>query len=128
MDFIEGLPNSGGKQVIWVIMDRLSKYVHFIPLSHPYTTKDLAQLFLDNNFKLHGMPSTITSDRDPIFLNNLWSEFFKLQGVSLNKSTTYHPQSDGLTKIVNKSLETYLRCMYGDKPSTWSKWRSLAEW
>jgi hypothetical protein len=69
MDFIEGLPPSVGKQItIFVVVDQLTKYAHFIPSGHPYTTLDVAQAFLDHVFKLHGMPSTITSDRDPIFL------------------------------------------------------------
>lgn len=128
MDFIEGLPPSNGKHVILVVVDRLSKYAHFLALSHPYTAIDVAQVFLDNIFKLHALPSTITSDRDPIFISKVWSELFQLQGVALNKSTTYHPQSDGQTEVVNKCLETYLRCMCLDQPSTWSKWLPLAEW
>ncbi|PNX92266.1 retrotransposon-related protein [Trifolium pratense] len=128
MDFIEGLPPSAGKQVIFVVVDRLSKYAHFIPLSHPYTAVDIAKVFLDNVFKLHGLPESITSDRDPIFLSTFWNEFFKLQGVALNKSTAYHPQSDGQTEIVNKAVETYLRCMCSEKPTSWSQWIPMAEY
>lgn len=78
MDFIEGLPSSGGKHVIMVVVDRLSKYAHFIALTHPYIAIEVAQIFLDHIFKLHGLPSTITSDRDPIFISKVWNELFQL--------------------------------------------------
>lgn len=74
------------------------------------------------------MPHSITSNRDPIFPSKFWNEFFKFQGVTLNKSTSYHPQSDGQTEIVNKTLETYLRCMFSSKPSSWLQRLSLAKW
>lgn len=89
MDFIEGLPTSFGKQVIWVVVDRLSKYARFIPLSQPYTAADIAQLFLDHIYKLHGMPSSITRDRDPLFLSQIFIEFFKLQRVILSKYSAF---------------------------------------
>lgn len=78
MDFIEGLPSSDNKTVILVAVDRLSKYAHFLALSHPYTASTVAQLFLDNIFRLHGMPNSIVSDRDPIFTSHFWKELFKL--------------------------------------------------
>lgn len=128
MDFIEGLPRSNGKNVILVVVDRLTKYAHFIPFSHPYTAMDVAQLFLDNVFKLHGCPASIVSDKDPVFMSRFWSEFFKIQGVELKHSSAYHPQTDGKTEVVNRCLECYLRCMVGNIPKSWSKWVSLAEY
>ena len=128
MDFIEGLPSSFGKQVIFVVVDRLSKAAHFMALSHPYSAADVAQSFLDHVFKLHGFQNSITSDRDSIFLSQFWQDLMAFQGVQVQLFTAYHPQTDGQTKIVNKCLETYLRCMCADSPSQWSKWLPLAEW
>jgi hypothetical protein len=67
MDFIEALPKSDGKDTILVVVDKLSKYVHFIALSHPFTPKHIVQVFIDNVFKLHGLPLAIITNRDRIF-------------------------------------------------------------
>ena len=85
LDFIEGLPKAKGKDVILVVLDRLSKYGHFMSLQHPYTAQDVAQCYLDHVFKLHGMPVTLTSDRDPVFLSSFWKDLFTLQGVQLQR-------------------------------------------
>ncbi|GKC23952.1 ty3-gypsy retrotransposon protein [Tanacetum coccineum] len=95
MDFVGGLFNSGGKTVTMVVVDRLSKYSHFMALSHPFTAIQVAQLFLDNVYKLHSLPKVIVSDRDKVFLNLFWKELFKMLQVSLHFSTAYHPESDG---------------------------------
>lgn len=78
MDFISGLPKSLGKDVFFVVVDRLSKYAHFIPLSHPYTTAKVAQACLDYVFKLHGWPKSIVSERDVIFLSNFCKALFNI--------------------------------------------------
>jgi len=128
MDFIEGLPKSLGKEVIFVVVDRFSKYAHFAALSHPYTALDVAQCYLDHVFKLHGWPQSIISDRDKVFISAFWRALLSIQGTTLLLSTAYHPQTDGQTEVVNRCLETYLRCMCSEKASDWSKWLPLAEW
>ena len=128
MDFIEGLPKSEGKEVIFMVVDRFSKYTYFMAIPHPYTTSIVARVFLDNIYKLHGLPTTIVSDRDAVFLSLFWKELFAKQGVKLCYSTTYHPQSDAQTKVVNKCLENYLRCMTETSPALWVKWLPLVEW
>jgi len=70
MDFIDGLPTSGQANCIMVVVDKFSKYAHFIPLRHPYSAAKVAQEFLDSVFKLHGMPTHIISDRDPVFTSS----------------------------------------------------------
>jgi hypothetical protein len=89
MDFIEGLPKSNGYDVILVVVDRLTKYAHFVAIKHPYTTADIAQVFMDRIVKLHGLPQSIVSDRDTVFVSTFWKELFKLYKVKLNMSTAW---------------------------------------
>ena len=95
MDFIEGLPLSHGYSVIWVVVDKLTKFGLFIPLKHPFTIDKLAQHFMSQLFKLHGIPQNIVSDRDSTFTSKFWTEIFKVQGVFLAFSTAYHLESNG---------------------------------
>lgn len=128
MDFIDKLPMSHGKEAIWVIVDRLSKYAHFIPLAHPYTALKLADIFLKEVYRLHGAPANIVSDRDPIFTSMFWTTFLQQLGVSQSLSTAYHPQSDGQSEVLNRCLEHYLRSMTWQRPKEWVNWLPLAEW
>jgi transposase InsO family protein len=128
MDFIEGLPKSNGKEVIFVVVDRLSKFAHFIPLSHPYTVQTVARAFIDNVMKLHGPPLAIVSDRDCIFTSKLWQDIFAALGIELRYSSAYHPQSDGQTERVNQCIENYLRCMTSLEPKKWVLHLSMAEY
>ncbi|GKC24457.1 ty3-gypsy retrotransposon protein [Tanacetum coccineum] len=122
MDFITQLPPSKGKVSIWVIVDRLSKYAHFLPLSPNYTAITLASIFMHEIYHLHRLPKTIVSDRD-----QFWKELFKLMGTKLVHSSAYHPQTDGQTEVVNRCLEMYLRTFVFDEPRTWAKLLYLAE-
>ena len=127
LDFIEGIPQSNKYNTILVVVDKFTKYGHFIPLAHPYTALQVAQLYLDNIYKLHGLPQTIISDRDRIFTSKVWQELFKLTDTQLAMSSSYHPQSDGQTERLNQCLETFLRCIVNACPKQWSQWLSLAE-
>ena len=121
MDFIEGLPNSCHSNCILVVVDTFSKYGHFIPMTHPFTGLSVAQQFMDQVFKLNGLPQAIISDRDKIFTSAFWKELFKLVGVDLRMTTAYHPQSDDQTERVNQCLETYLHCFVHACPTKWRK-------
>lgn len=95
MDFVVGLPPSRGYTTTMVAVDRLSKYVHFAPLPARFDAMRVARLFIDTMVKHHGFPKTLVSDRDPIFLSDVWRDMLFLSGTKLQFSTAYHPQSDG---------------------------------
>jgi hypothetical protein len=127
MDFIEGLPKVAGKSVILIVVDRLSKYVHFILLSHPYTADSVARAFFSEIVRLHGIPTSIVSDCDPVFTSTFWRALFKASGTTLLMSSV-SPQTDGQTDTVNKAISMYLRCLTGDRPRQWLRWLPWAEY
>ena len=91
-----------------VVVDRLTKYAHFFALSHPFKASMVANSFRETIQKLHGTPNIIVSDKDPIFTSKFWTKLFSCLGTQLAYSSSYHPQSDGQTNIVNKCLEGIL--------------------
>ncbi|KAK9157656.1 hypothetical protein Scep_004230 [Stephania cephalantha] len=94
MDFITHLPISAGKTTILVVVDRLSKMAHFCASGPRISAPVLAAAFVQEVCRLYGVPSSIVSDRDPLFISAFWQELFKLQGTKLAMSSAYHPQSD----------------------------------
>nr|XP_033514864.1 uncharacterized protein LOC117279428 [Nicotiana tomentosiformis] len=100
----------------------------FYAFKTPYTAPSVAKVFFDVVVRLHGLPETITSDKDAVLLSSFWKELFSLQGVQLNTSTTYHPQSDGQTEVLNRCLETYLRCFCNEDSTDWYSCLAMAEY
>jgi hypothetical protein len=105
MDFITELPREQGKDCIFMVVDRLTKFVHFFPIATDFSVAQVAELFFREVFRLHGLRKTIISDRDSKFMSTFWQELFRLVGTTLTPSTSYHPHTDGQTEIVNKWVE-----------------------
>lgn len=111
-----------------VVVDDLSKYAHFVPLSHPFIALIVAKAFVSNIVWLHSIPTSIVSDRDKIFMSAFWKSLSQLQGTKLNMSSSYHPQTEWQTEVVNRTLEQYLRCFTSDHPRWWKDWLAWAEY
>lgn len=127
MDFITGLPQSRRFTAIMVVVDRLSKYAHFAPLPTRFDAWRVANVFVDIVVKHHGFPAKLVSDRDSVFLNEIWENLLRLSGTKLNFTTAYHPQSDGQTEVRNRGLEQYLRAFVADNPVKWTNFLPWAE-
>ena len=117
-----------GKSVILTVVKLLfSKSAHFIALGHPYTATSVARVFFADIIRLRGIPSSIVSDRDPVFTSNFWRELFKLSGVQLNMSSVFHPQTNGQSKSTNKIIAMYLCYLTGYRPRNWLQWLPWVE-
>jgi hypothetical protein len=109
------------------VVDRLTKFSHFYTILIEYNEVQVAELFFREVFRLHGLLKNIISDRDSRFIGTFWRELFRLVGIELAPSTSYHPQTDGQTEIVNKWVEGYLRNYVGGQQRMWVKWLHLGE-
>ena len=108
MDYIVELPKSEGYDVIYVCVDRFTKMAHFIPTHTMVTAEQTVQLFYRHVWKHHGLPTNVVSDRGPQFVAKFTRRLLKKLDVAGNRSTAFHPQSDGQTKRVNQTLKQYL--------------------
>ena len=122
MDFVNGLPKTlKGNDSISVIVDRLTKVAHFIPVRTKYSGDKLAQLYVDNIVKLHSVPSRIVSDRGTQFFSKFWKSLHEAMGTKLDFSSAYHPQTDGQTKRINQIIENMLRARVLTYAKDWEK-------
>ncbi|MBW0535632.1 hypothetical protein O181_075347 [Austropuccinia psidii MF-1] len=127
MYFITQLPLSNSFDSILVIVDRFSKISVFIPTMSSITSLDLAHLFIKNIFSRHGLPSSIVSDRGPLFFSSFWINLSLQLKISRDLAISYHPETDGQTESVNQILEQYL-CMYVSyHQDDWNTWLTLAK-
>ncbi|CAI5460568.1 unnamed protein product [Closterium sp. Yama58-4] len=128
MDFIMALPRTvRGHDAIFVVVDKFSRAAHFIPTHGQVTAEEAATLFVDNVVRLHGVPDSIISDRDPRFTSKFWKQLFALFGTRLAMSSAYHPETDGQTERVNQTLEQILRSITMHDAEAWEKKVSMAE-
>ncbi len=127
MDFITDLPSADGFTCIFVVIDRLTKMCHLIPFKGIPSAVETAHSFIDYVFRLHGLPSSIISDRGTQFTSKFFQALCSSLDISLKLSTPFHHQTNGQTERVNSVIEQYLRCFSNYKGNNWNKFLSLAE-
>ena len=128
MDFVVGLPRTKtNHDAIWVIVDRLTKSAHFLPIKETYTVDRLVEIYIKEIVVRHGVPVAIVSDRDPKFNSRFWRSFQEFVGTKLNMSTAYHPQTDGQSERTIQTLEDMLRVCVIDFKGTWDEHLPLIE-
>jgi hypothetical protein len=128
IDFITKLPRTTRKHDSnMVVVEKLTKVAHFIPIEVTHKATNIAKIYMREIAKLHGVPKAIVLDRDPKFTSNFWRGLFKGFGTNLNFNTTYHPESDGKTKRINRIIEDMLRMYVMDKPYKWEDYIYLVD-
>ena len=128
MDFVVGLPRTRcGSDSIWVIVDRLTKSAHFLPVKTTFSADRLARIFIQEIVRLHGIPHTIMSDRGSAFTSRYWKSFQDALGTQLDFSSAFHPQTDGQTERVNQVMEDMLRVCVLDFQGSWDEHLPLVE-
>jgi hypothetical protein len=128
IDFITKLPITMKQHdSIMVMVDKLTKETHFIPVNTTHKETHIADIYMKEVARLHGVPKEIVSDIDPKFTSNFWKGLFKGFGTNLNLSTTYNPESDGKTKRTYRIIEDMLRMYVMDQPSKWEDYIHLVE-
>jgi transposase InsO family protein len=128
MDFVVGLRKTvKGFDSVWVIIDRLTKIAHFLPVKVKYTVATYVELYIARIHSLHGVPKTIVSDRGPQFVSKFWEELHKSLGTKLLHISAYHPQTSGQTERVHQILEDMLRACVLEFPQKWDECLPLAE-
>jgi len=126
MDFITDLPLSDEYDQLWLIIDRFTKIVHFIPLQEK-TVADLAKTFAREIWKYHRLPADIVSDWDSRFTSETWKGFLGLLRICPRMSTAFHPQTDGQTERLNQTIEAYLRAFISREQNNWASLLPMAE-
>jgi len=128
MDFVTGLPLTRKKHdAIWVVVDRLTKSAHFLPIRKDYGIGRLAEIFQQEIVRLHGTPASIVSDRDPRFTSRFWKGLQKAWDTRLNFSTAFHPQTDGQSERTIQTLEDMLRACALEWTGSWDEYLCLVE-
>ncbi|GJT59617.1 putative nucleotidyltransferase, ribonuclease H, partial [Tanacetum coccineum] len=128
MDFVTGLPTTQKRHdAIWVVVDRLTKSAHFLPIRKNYGISKLAKIFQQEIVRLHGTPTSIVSDRDPKFTSHFWKGLQKAWGTRLKFSTAFHPQTDGQSERTIQTLEDMLRACALEWTCSWDEYLCLVE-